>query len=249
MPKRNKTYGLIGKTLGHSFSQKYFSQKFKAQGSSETYENFELENIQLFPELIASRRDLCGLNVTIPYKESIIPFLDELSEEARAIGAVNTIKIEGEKLIGFNTDAFGFHQSIKPFLRGDCHRALILGTGGASKAVAYVLNNLGIDCFFISRNPEGERQYSYDDINEIMVSSMGLIVNATPLGTHPNVEEGPAFPFHFLSTKHHVVDLIYNPEKTKFLKQAAIHGASIQNGYQMLIHQAERAYRIWTMNQ
>ncbi|MCB0478100.1 MAG: shikimate dehydrogenase [Crocinitomicaceae bacterium] len=245
MQKRNKTYGLIGKTLGHSFSQKYFSQKFEAQGSDETYENFELENIQLFPELIASRRDLCGLNVTIPYKESIIPFLDELSEEARAIGAVNTIKIEGEKLIGYNTDAFGFHQSIKPFLKGDCHRALILGTGGASKAVAYVLKGLGIDCFFISREPKGEFEYGYDAINQIMMNSMGLIVNTTPVGTYPKIDEAPDIPYHLISSKHHVYDLIYNPEKTKFLELAEKQGASIQNGYQMLIHQAEKAYQIW----
>lgn len=196
--------------------------------------------------MLIAANEINGLNVTIPYKEEIIPFLDELASEAEQIGAVNTIKFEEDgRLIGHNTDAFGFHQSIKPFLRGDCHRALILGTGGASKAVAYSLEGLGIDCFFISRNPNGDREYSYTDINDHMVNTMGLIVNTTPLGTSPNVDQCPDFPFDLLSEKQHVYDLIYNPEKTKFLELAEAQGASIQNGYQMLIHQAEKAYQIW----
>ena len=245
LKRKSKEYGLIGKSLGHSFSKTYFTAKFEEAESDETYENFELSSIRDFPELLKSR-DLKGLNVTIPYKEDIIPFLNKLSPEAKQIGAVNTVKFEENgQLIGHNTDAFGFHQSIKPFLRGDCHRALILGTGGASKAVQYVLEGIGIDCFFISRNPKGERQYSYSEINENMVSTMGLIVNTTPLGTSPNIDECPDFPFEFLTENHHVYDLIYNPEKTKFLHFSEMNGATIQNGYQMLIHQAEKAYEIW----
>lgn len=246
MRKRSNTYGLIGKTLGHSFSKKYFTKKFEDLKSDEAYLNFELESLEDFPNLLKWNNQITGFNVTIPYKEDIIPFLDELSVEAESIGAVNTIKVlESGKLIGYNTDAFGFHQSIKPFLRGNCHRALILGTGGASKAVYHVLNGLGIDCFFISRSPKAENEYSYEEVNEIMLNSMGLIVNTTPLGTFPDTDEHPDIPYSFISKKHHVYDLIYNPEKTKLLELAEEKGASIQNGYQMLIHQAEKAYEIW----
>lgn len=245
MRKRNKAYGLIGKSLGHSFSKDYFTKKFEAAGSDESYHNFELDSIDEVINLRNENHNLLGLNVTIPYKESIIPFLDDLSEEAKIIGAVNTIKIKEGKWIGYNTDAFGFHQSIKPFLRGDCHRALILGTGGAAKAVSFVLKGLGIDCFFISRNPKGEFEYGYEEINENMLSSMGLIINTSPVGTYPKTDEFPKIPYQFLSPKHHAFDLIYNPEKTKFLELAEAQGASIQNGYQMLVHQAEKAYSIW----
>lgn len=248
MKKRNSTYGLIGKSLGHSFSKTYFTDKFESLSSEETYQNFELQSIDELPRIIQDNDSLKGLNVTIPYKEEIIPFLHALSEEAEKIRAVNTIQVlPGQKLIGYNTDAFGFHQSIKPFLRGDCHRALILGTGGASKAVHYVLNGLGIDCFFISRNPEKENEFGYEEMNDIMMSSVGLIVNTTPIGTYPNSEDCPNIPYELLTEKHHVYDLIYNPKKTEFLKRAEEQEASIQNGYQMLVHQAEKAYEIWNL--
>lgn len=247
MTKRRNNYGLIGKTLGHSFSKQYFTTKFEESGSEETYDNFELTDISEFQSLIKEQQ-LSGLNVTIPYKEAIIPFLDELSEEAKAIGAVNTIQFANGKTKGHNTDAFGFHQSIKPFLKGDCHRALILGTGGASKAVHYVLKGIGIDCFFISRSPKKENEFSYEEMNNIMIGSVGLIVNTTPLGTFPNISECPPIPYDLISEKHLVYDLIYNPEKTEFLKRAETQGATIQNGYQMLVHQAEKAYEIWNLD-
>ena len=246
MKRKNNTYGLVGKTLGHSFSQKYFTQKFKDSDSEEQYENFELKDIQDLVAVIDKRPNLRGLNVTIPYKEEVLKILDDVSEEAQLIGAVNTIKITTEgDLIGYNTDAFGFHQSIKPFLRGDCHRAIILGTGGASKAVFHVLNKIGIDCFFISRNPIGANQFLYEEMNQIMVESVGLIVNTTPVGTFPNIDDAPLIPYEFINENHLVVDLIYNPEKTKFLNLAEMKGATIQNGYSMLVHEAEKAYEIW----
>jgi len=246
LKRKNNTYGLVGKTLGHSFSQKYFTQKFKDSDSEEQYENFELKDIQDLVAVIDKRPNLRGLNVTIPYKEEVLKILDDVSEEAQLIGAVNTIKITTEgDLIGYNTDAFGFHQSIKPFLRGDCHRAIILGTGGASKAVFHVLNKIGIDCFFISRNPIGANQFLYEEMNQIMVESVGLIVNTTPVGTFPNIDDAPLIPYEFINENHLVVDLIYNPEKTKFLNLAEMKGATIQNGYSMLVHEAEKAYEIW----
>ena len=246
MKRKNNVYGLIGKSLGHSFSQQYFIEKFKNNESKETYENFELNSIDEIKNLLIQRRDIAGLNITIPFKEDALKVVDEISEEARLIGAINTIKVEeGGVLKGYNTDAFGFHQSIKPFLRGDCHRAIILGTGGASKAVYHVLNGLGIVCFFISRNPSGENEFHYKEVNQIMLNSVGLIVNTTPLGTFPNIEQSPNIPFDFISEKHLVYDLIYNPAKTKFLSLAEKKGSTIQNGYQMLVHQANKAYEIW----
>jgi shikimate dehydrogenase len=186
------------------------------------------------------------LTVTIPYKETIIPFLDELSEEAKAIGAVNVVQFTKGKTIGHNSDAFGFRQSIKPFLTNLHERALILGTGGASKAVAHVFRSIGLDVIYCSRQPEGKDQFSYDDINEHMVKACKVIVNCTPIGTYPNVEDHISFPFQYLTADHLVIDLIYNPAKTKFLELAQLNDATILNGESMLKEQALRAWQIWS---
>lgn len=239
--------GLLGKTLAHSFSKPFFEVYFNEKGLDATYENFEIPRIEEV-ESIFSIEALTGLNVTIPYKETIIPFLDELSPEAKNIGAVNTVKIANGKKIGYNTDAFGFQQSIKPFLTNLHEKALILGTGGASKAVAYVLKNIGIDVLYVSRNPLNSNEFSYNDINEYMLKACKLVVNTTPLGTFPNVEVSPLFPFQFLSEEHLVVDLIYNPAETLFLRKAKQAGATTLNGESMLKEQALKSFDIWTSN-
>ena len=238
-------YGLIGKSLSHSFSKSFFEEKFKKEGINASYVNFELQRIEDFEKLVQNNPDLRGLNVTVPYKTKIIPFLDELSATAEQIGAVNTIQFKSGKLIGHNTDAYGFQQSIKPFLRNVHERALILGTGGASKAVAYVLKNLGIEVKYLSRNPSGDNEFSYNDANELMVDAFKLIVNCTPVGTAPNVDELPKFPIQFVDEDHLVIDLIYNPEQTKFLRIANEQGADTLNGLSMLQHQALKAWEIW----
>ena len=239
-----RTFGLIGKKLDHSFSKRFFTDLFNEKGIPAEYKNFELTDIVEVAELF-QQNSFSGLNVTIPYKESILPYLDELSKEAEAIGAVNTIVFEGNKKIGHNTEAFGFGQSIKPFLTFHHERALILGTGGASKAVAYVLENLGIEVIYASRNPKNKRQFPYPEINDIMVNSCKLIVNTTPTGTFPNVKDHPEFPFHFLGEDHLVIDLIYNPALTSFLKKAQENGATILNGQAMLEQQALKAWELW----
>lgn len=241
MPK----FGLVGKTLGHSFSKQYFEEKFKKEELLHTFENFELSEISDIHQVF-SISDLKGLSVTIPYKESIIPFLDSLSEEAKVIGAVNCISFHDGQKIGHNTDAFGFHQMIKPFLTNEHERALILGTGGASKAVAYVLKSIGLDVLWISRNPTQEKEFAYESVNEYMLRACKIIVNCTPLGTFPNLDECVPFPFEFLTDKHLCIDLIYNPEETKFLRESASYGATTLNGLSMLKEQANKAWEIWS---
>jgi shikimate dehydrogenase len=241
MPK----FGLVGKTLGYSFSKHYFEEKFQREGLDSTFENFELPAIEAI-ENIFSIHDLKGFSVTIPYKEQIIPFLDSLSEEAAVIGAVNCVHLSSDgKKIGYNTDAFGFHQMIKPFLTNEHERAIILGTGGASKAVAYVLKNIGLDVLWISRNPQNEKEFRYEAINEYMLRACKVVVNCTPVGTFPNVDDCVPFPFEFLTESHLCIDLIYNPEETKFLRESREHGATILNGLSMLKEQANKAWEIW----
>ncbi len=241
-----KSYGLIGYPLSHSFSKKYFTEKFEKENISDAeYHAFPIEKIELLPQLIKDNPSLQGLSVTIPYKESVIPFLDELDATAKKIGAVNCIKISEGKLIGYNTDAFGFRQSIKPFLESHHERALILGTGGASKAVEYVLKEIGIDCFFVTRNKTAENQFTYDEVNENMLKAFKLIVNATPLGMFPNVDACPPIPYQFITSSHLLYDLVYNPAETEFLKRGKSKGSAIVNGFSMLQHQAEEAWRIW----
>jgi shikimate dehydrogenase len=242
-----KKYGLIGKRLDYSFSKTFFTDFFEKNRVEASYENIEIQSIQeLYDGDYFSR--FSGLNVTIPYKKEIIPLLDELSSEAQAIGAVNTIRIKNGKSIGYNTDAFGFHQSIKPFLTNQHEKALILGTGGASNAVEFVLKSIGVEVLFITRNPRESNHFSYKEVNQNMLNACKLIVNCTPLGTHPNVDEKPDFPTEFLTPDHLVVDLIYNPSKTRLLQEAENQGASILNGYSMLQEQALKAWEIWNQS-
>ena len=239
-----KQFGLIGKTLDHSFSKTFFKDYFEKHNIDAEYNNYPLENIEAIQNVFKIHQ-LKGLNVTIPYKESILPFLDKISPEAKEIGAVNVIKVINGEKIGFNTDAYGFHQSIKPFLTNKHERALILGTGGASKAVASVFKSLGINVVYISRNPIGENQFGYDEINDHMLNACKVIVNCTPIGTSPNIDDYISIPFEELTEHHLVIDLIYNPEKTKFLELAEKNGATILNGYSMLQQQALKAWEIW----
>tara|TARA_B110000285_G_C15116211_1_gene614242 strand:- start:1020 stop:1754 length:735 start_codon:yes stop_codon:yes gene_type:complete len=236
-------FGIIGRSLSHSFSKNFFTNYFVTNYIDATYENIEIEVVEDFTTVF--KQNFSGFNVTIPYKEEIIPFLDELDDVAREIGAVNTVVLKEGKSIGYNTDAFGFHQSIKPFLTNQHERAIILGTGGASKAVEYVLKSLGVNVILISRNPIGENQFSYDEMNEYMLDACKLIVNCTPIGTFPNVDECIEIPFDHLTEYHLVIDLIYNPAKTKFLSRAEENNAMILNGESMLKHQALKAYELW----
>ncbi len=261
-----RLFGLIGNPLTHSFSEKYFSEKFKRENISDAeYKLFLLEKIEVFPDFISQHPNLIGLNVTIPYKEKIIPFLDELDETAKAVGAVNTISFlsafdtsfdrlrttQSDKKIllkGFNTDVYGFRQSLKPFLTSAHERALILGTGGASKAVEYVLKQIGVDCIFVSREKQvvaGKTILTYDELNSYVVASCKLIVNCSPVGTFPHVDEFPNLPYESLTKEHLLYDLIYNPEETAFLKKGKAQGAEIMNGLDMLKLQAEKAWEIW----
>ena len=241
-------FGLIGKNISFSFSQGYFTEKFEnLKLENLKYRNYDLPEISEFPFITYHREEeFGGFNVTIPYKESIIKYLSELDEEAQQIGAVNTIKITSEnKLIGFNTDIYGFESSLKALLKPHHKKALILGTGGASKAIAYVLNKLNIDFRFVSRNPTYDDVLSYKNLSKTAIDEHQLIINCTPLGTYPNIEDCPDIPYQFLSDKHFVYDLIYNPSETKFLKQGKKYGAIIKNGLEMLELQAEKSWEIW----
>lgn len=246
---QKKQFGLIGYPLSHSFSKKYFIEKFEKENIYDCEFNvFAIESINLFPQLIIDNPTLKGLSVTIPYKESVIPFLDELDVTAKKIGAVNCIKITEGKLIGYNTDAFGFRQSIKPFLESHHDRALILGTGGASKAVSYVLKEIGIDCYFATRKKDqasDDKTFLYEELNENMMNAFKLIVNSTPLGMYPNIESAPKIPYEFISSAHLLYDLVYNPSETEFLKRGKAKGSATVNGLSMLHQQAEEAWRIW----
>ena len=244
MPQNN-IYGLVGKSLAHSFSKQFFTEKFEKEKINAAYLNFEIETIDIFPKLLENNPLINGLNVTIPYKETIIPYLDEIDEQAREIGAVNTIAFTEQKLIGYNTDAYGFQQSIKPFLRNIHERALILGTGGASKAIYFVLKNLGIDVCYLSRTPKDRNQFGYHQANEIMIDAFKLIINCTPVGAYPNIDEKPPIPTEYITKDHLIVDLIYNPSETHFLKCAKEKGAETLNGFSMLQHQAIKAWESW----
>ncbi len=236
-------FGLIGRNISYSFSKGYFTKKFLNLGlKSHSYENFELSNIQEFAQL--NTTDILGINVTIPYKEAIIPFLHQIDPQAQKIGAVNTIKFTVNGPVGFNTDAYGFQESLTPFLKQEHNNALILGTGGASKAIAFVLEKLGISYQFVSRNPDNS-QLAYTDLTETTISKHLIIINCTPLGTHPNISDKPEIPYLAITKQHLLYDLIYNPEKTAFLKEGEDKGAKICNGLSMLELQAERSWEIW----
>ena len=239
-----KAYGLIGKSLKHSFSKAYFEKKFEAMGIDSSYTNFEIENIWDVRDIIGQDQSIKGLNVTIPYNQSLHPFLDEVDSAAEAIGAVNTILVEDGKWKGYNTDYYGFMTSLKPFLENIHNRALILGSGGASLAIQYGLRMQGIPFHVVSRE-KGKADLTYDEINENVVKACKLIINTSPLGMYPDVESFPAIPYEFITSDHLVYDLVYNPEESKFLRLANEHGALTMNGLDMLKHQAEKAWKIW----
>ena len=241
-----KKYGLLGQSLTHSFSKSFFTQKFEQEQIDAVYDNFEMQRIEDVEELWRNNR-FSGLNVTIPYKQVIIPFLDELTPEAAAIGSVNTILFHDGKRIGANTDAFGFQQMIKPFLLNTHHKALILGNGGVMKSVKYVLQQIGLDVLVAARNPNvGE--FQLNEVNELMIKHCGIIINCTPVGTYPNVDEALNLPYHALNDGHLVVDLIYNPVHTLFLTHAKQQGAVTLNGETMLKEQALKAWELWNLS-
>ncbi|MDI9311965.1 MAG: shikimate dehydrogenase [Limnohabitans sp.] len=241
-----KKLGLLGRNIGYSFSRNYFSTKFENEKITNfSYQNFDIQDIALFSSIIKETPDLVGMNVTIPYKEEVIPFLDELSENVKQIGAVNTIKVlPNGKLLGDNTDYFGFSESLKPLLKSTHKKALILGTGGAAKAVAFGLQQMQIDFIYISRKI-GTNTITYTDLTEDIFNEYQIIINCTPLGTFPNIENCPDIPYQFFTQNHIAYDLIYNPEKTTFLNKAQQNGAIIKNGYEMLVLQAEKSWEIW----
>jgi shikimate dehydrogenase len=235
-----RTFGLIGKTLSHSFSEVYFNKKFHdADINDAEYKNFELNNISEFTTLL-SKTKLSGLNITIPYKESVIPFLDKLTPQAKAIGAVNTIEFNGNKLIGHNTDTIGFSQSIYPLLN-ERKKALILGNGGASKAVQYALKKLNIEYKIVSR----KSSFDYSDISIKSIGYYDIIINTTPLGTHPKIANFPQIPYRQLNESHLLFDVIYNPPESAFLRLGKTRNCSIKNGLEMLEIQAESSWHIW----
>lgn len=239
-----KRLGLLGKNISYSFSRGYFTEKFKKLNLYDyEYVNFDLQSIEELPNVL--KADVVGFNVTIPYKEEVMSFLDIIDEDAQQIGAVNTVKISDGKLIGYNTDFIGFEASLEPLLASHHKKALILGTGGAAKAIIYALDRLRIKYKVVSRNPNKE-QLSYDELTEGILNEYMLIINCTPLGTFPNIEQCPDIPYEHLTDRHLLYDLIYNPDRTTFLKKGEAQGAMITNGLKMLQLQAEKAWEIWS---
>ena len=245
MEEKIKNFGLIGKNINYSFSKDYFNKKFKKENIiNSNYQNFDLNKIDDFKDLI-KKNNLFGLNVTIPYKRSIIKFLDEIDETAKKINAVNTLIFDKKKgIVGYNTDYYGFKKSLTETFKKIPENAFILGTGGASSAVEYVLNKINIPYKIVSRNPVSN-QIHYKDLNKKILINYSLIVNTTPLGTYPNINKCPDIPYKLLNKTHYLFDLIYNPSTTKFLKLGLKNGTKIQNGYKMLIYQAEKSWELW----
>lgn len=239
-------YGLIGFPLGHSFSKQYFTEKFEKEGIHDCrFEAFPIESINEFPSLVQNNPSLKGLSVTIPYKEQVLQFADDISEEVKAIGATNSIRISNGKLTAYNTDIIGFEKSFITLLQPHHTKALLLGTGGASKAVQYVLKKLGIEFLVVTRNKQHNGQVTYDDIDETMMKDCPVIINCSPVGMFPNDTAAPALPYQFIAAGHYLYDLVYKPAETLFLKKGKERGAAVQNGYQMLLLQAEESWRIW----
>jgi shikimate dehydrogenase len=240
-------YGLIGRKLSHSFSKRYFSDKFEQEDIDSAYELFEIEEAGQLVNLLREQPQLHGLNVTIPYKQDVMIYLHELSPEAEAIGAVNTIKVlPDHQLKGYNTDCFGFEESLRTFLDGQSvDRALVLGTGGAAQAVVYVLEQWDIDYRLVSRRPTDAHHISYADVYDLDLTLIPLIINTTPLGMYPNVDHAPDLPYEDLGVDHFVYDLVYNPPQTQLMRRAAAQGARTCNGLNMLQLQAEKAWQIW----
>lgn len=243
--KNRHRFGLLGRNISYSFSRAYFTEKFKTENLALcSYENFDLPNLKNFDRVLKTP-NLRGMNVTIPYKEEVMPFLDELDETAAKIGAVNTIVFrEDGSTKGYNTDYIGFQKSIAPLLSNNVTAALILGTGGASKAIIYALNNLGINTQYVSRN-RSDNAISYEDITEEIMQSHQLIVNCSPLGTFPDIDAKPNIDYSLLTANHVLYDLIYNPTETAFMKAGLKRGAKVSNGENMLVGQAEAAWKLW----
>lgn len=241
-------YGLIGFPLGHSFSISYFNEKFRNELIDAEYINFEIPTIEALPEVLASNPELRGLNVTIPYKEKVISYLDQVSPEARTIGAVNVIRVmhKGNDIIlkGYNSDVIGFTKSIEPMLEKWHKKALILGTGGASKAIDYGLRSLGLETVFVSRYQRPET-IQYESITPDVIKEYNVIINCTPLGMYPNVEQCPNLPYEAMDGHNILYDLIYNPDETLFMKRGAQYGANVKNGLEMLLLQAFASWEFW----
>lgn len=242
------TYGIIGFPLCHSFSKRYFTEKFRLENLAAEYLNFEIRDISDVMTIVSEHSYLKGFNVTIPYKQSILPFLDDIDEEARKIGAVNCVKVvrhhSRPRLIGYNTDVYGFKEALLRFIPGNLSNALILGNGGAAKAVRHVLHELNIHTLTVSRTPRTAEEIGYPETASLL-PDYHLIINTTPLGTWPDIQTSPALPYPLLTSRHYLFDLVYNPETTLFMKQGAIYGAHTCNGLNMLISQAEKGWEIW----
>jgi len=239
-----RLFGLIGMPLAQSFSKKYFTEKFEKEGIADSmYELFPLEEIHQLSDLLLRHSNLEGLNVTIPYKEQVLPYLHAIDEEAKAIGACNCIKIKDGKLTGFNTDAPAFRESLLQQLQPHHNKALVLGTGGAAKAVVHVLRGLGIPFTYVSRSSGSG--LVYEELSREIMEEYPLIINTTPLGSFPKMDTAPAIPYEYLTERHYLYDLVYNPAKTLFLQQGEERGATIKNGYEMLVGQAELSWKIW----
>jgi shikimate dehydrogenase len=241
-----RQFGLIGYPLSHSFSKKYFDEKFVREEITDTvFENYSLENIGLLKNLLKNK-NLNGLAVTIPYKKVVIDFLDEATDAVKQMKACNCITVKKGRLTGYNTDIIGFEQSFSKYLRPQHKRALLLGTGGAAAAVKFVLQKMGIPFQLVSRRKDSEGQIvTYQDLNKEIMDDYQIIINASPVGTFPNTEEAPFIPYQFLSSRHYLFDLVYNPAETEFLRLGKKQGATIQNGYKMLVLQAEENWKIW----
>lgn len=246
--KNKRLFALVGRNISYSFSRGYFAKKFQElELENHEYINFDIQQIQeLKGKIKEHQKDLKGMNVTIPYKLEVFNYLDKIDNKAQKIGAVNTIRISNKgKLKGFNTDYYGFKNSLKPLLKEHHTKALILGTGGASKAVAFALEKLDVKYKFVSRNPEKKKELSYQELSQEILQKYTIIINCTPLGTHPNITDCPDIPYQFITSQHLLYDLIYNPSETTFLSKGKEKGAIIKNGLEMLELQAEKAWTIW----
>ena len=247
--EKNKLFGLLGKNISYSFSKEYFTNKFKDLGyTNHQYVNFDLQEISELKEVLTkNKKVLSGINITIPYKQDVMAFLDEIDEDAKKIGAVNTMKfLENGKIKGYNTDYYGFKNSIQPFIKKHHTKALVLGAGGASKAIAYAFEKMNIDYKFVSRKKRNKDVFTYEEITPDVLKEYTVIINCTPLGTYPNIETRPNIPYEAITDKHLLYDLTYNPEVTTFLKLGKEQGAAIKNGLEMLALQAEKSWEIWS---
>jgi shikimate dehydrogenase len=244
-----RTFGLIGYPLTHSFSPDFFNKKFQNLGINAIYKAFSISNITELKIVISENPHLEGLNVTIPYKESVLPFLNQIDSNAKAIGAVNCIKITRKNnlpfLIGYNTDYIGFEMSFVPLLKSHHQKAIILGNGGAAKAISYVLSKLNIPFIFIVRNPKQSNELAFSDVDKSIFDEYKIIINSTPLGMYPNIDKCPEIAYEYINESHLLYDLVYNPQESLFLKKGKLQGAQTKNGYEMLILQAEKSWDIW----